>query len=195
LKLHHLICFNISVLITLVISSLPSHGQVPNQTSQDSQVKFVCEKYEGVPTTVVKTEKGTIPILKYESTYFSSSGYTQLIRCHQISDNFQRLYSQGKLKYIASGYVHESPVICGVEALEQSCSVNNVLFTLPQSSTSKDITDIIISVGTAASQNPLSDLNFTADLHGDPTTPPPPPPVKPFIIVDYPPDFQSGGAR
>lgn len=175
MKLHHFICFNISVLFTLVIQNLPSNGQI----SQQSKITFTCQSnIDNVPTIYVITEKGIKSMLRFKSHYFSSAGYTPIKRCVETSSRLQKLYNEGRLNYISTGYVDNIPAICGFAETDEMCSNKNLIFTLPPHTNPEEF---IIKVFRDNNLNKIpSDDDFKVVLHGDPTTPPPPP-IKPFF--------------
>lgn len=93
-------------------------------------VVFACAKYEGRLATVVKTKKGPVPLVVWDTTIFSSSGYTPLSRCQTVTQRFRNFHSSGRLKYLTAGTVKNQPVICATVKSTESCNGKNLLFTL-----------------------------------------------------------------
>lgn len=104
----------------------------PEEPKPSTQVtnRFFCSESDGVPTTFVETPKGTYPVIRWVSTYFSGHGYEPLTRCRQVSAKFQQFFNDGSLNYITTGTVNRSPVICVSNTMGGACT--GVLFTLKQ---------------------------------------------------------------
>ncbi|OCR00691.1 hypothetical protein BCD67_12025 [Oscillatoriales cyanobacterium USR001] len=90
--------------------------------------RFFCSDNNGVPTTFVETQKGSFPIIRWVSTYFSDHGYEPITRCRQVSSKFQQFFNNGTLNYITTGTVNSLPVICVSNTKGGACT--GVLFTL-----------------------------------------------------------------
>jgi hypothetical protein len=93
-------------------------------------VKFACARQEGRLATVVKTKKGNVPLVVWDSTLFTGSGYSPVTRCQQVTKRFQNLHRSGKLKYLTAGQVKNLPVICATVRTTERCNLDNLLFTL-----------------------------------------------------------------
>ncbi|PZD73317.1 hypothetical protein C1752_02181 [Acaryochloris thomasi RCC1774] len=96
--------------------------------------RFACGSSSGVPATMAKTSRGLVPVIKWTSSHFSSSGYSPLRRCQIVSDKFQEYYETGQLNYLTTGrvsypnQVDYQNVVCVAKARLGAC--NGVLFTL-----------------------------------------------------------------
>lgn len=116
------------------------NNQHPNTCEQDPKAeevkppqtthRFFCGDNNGVPTTFVETQKGTTPVIRWVSNYFSDHGYEPLTRCRQVSSKFQQFFNNGSLNYITTGTVNRQPVICVSNTKGGACT--GVLFTLKQ---------------------------------------------------------------
>lgn len=101
------------------------------QPLSPKNIQFTCVQGENFPTTVARnleTEE-TLPIIRWQSQYFSASGYNNLTRCQQVSQRFQTHYDRNQLNYITAGVVNNLTVICATKQ-KGSCNSDNVLFTL-----------------------------------------------------------------
>ena len=107
-----------------------SGSAAPISATAPTTVKFVCARQEGRLATVVKTKKGNVPLVIWDSTLFTGSGYSPVTRCQQVTKRFQNLHRSGKLKYLTAGQVKNLPVICATVRTTESCNLNNLLFTL-----------------------------------------------------------------
>jgi hypothetical protein len=98
-----------------------------------SQPAVIFECYandgSGYPTTMARSAKGQISVVRWYSEYFSGSGYDPITRCQEVSGRFQSAYNSGRLDYITAGYVNGYPVVCATTA-GGSCNEGNLLFTL-----------------------------------------------------------------
>jgi Circadian oscillating protein COP23 len=102
-------------------ATVPSHA---------AKAIFACTQYEGKLATVVKTKKGNVPLVIWDSSAFNSAGFSPSVRCQKVTKKFTGLYSRGQLKYLATGRVNNQPVICATVSKSGSCNSNNMLFTL-----------------------------------------------------------------
>jgi hypothetical protein len=90
---------------------------------------FFCGRSpNGVPTTYVNTQTGNLPLVRWVSHYFQPSGYTPETRCRDVSQRFNRFYTQGILNFITTGIVNQQPVVCVASTRGGPCT--GVLFTL-----------------------------------------------------------------
>ncbi|HEY9692181.1 MAG TPA: COP23 domain-containing protein [Oculatellaceae cyanobacterium] len=100
------------------------------QPSLAENNRFFCGTNNGVPVTVVRTSRGEIPMIRWVSDYFSSSRYSPLQRCQEVSERFQRYNDNGKLQFIRTGMINQHPVLCFADYKGGPCAINSVLVTL-----------------------------------------------------------------
>jgi Circadian oscillating protein COP23 len=104
---------------------------VPSSQAQPSR-KFRCELVGKFPTTVVKTVRGSIPMIHWVKSFtgrYNSVGQ----RCHEVSNRLDRFNQDGKLKFIRTGNVNNYPVLCvDVGVSGNTCPTTSVLVTLPK---------------------------------------------------------------
>lgn len=99
------------------------------QVQANSGVSFECRtSTDGVPTTMAVTERGSIPLIRFISNYFSESGWNPQRRCDEIASRFQTYNSQGTLKYFTTGQKNGYPALCVVK--EQNGGCLDLLITL-----------------------------------------------------------------
>lgn len=122
-----------TILLALVgaIASCPQ--QERSQNSGDNlgglPSKYYCGKSkDGTPTTFAQSDRGDLPIVRWESDYFQQFGWSREQRCSAISDKFQQAYEQRILNYITTGTVNNQAVICASSGLGDNCQFP--LFTL-----------------------------------------------------------------
>lgn len=106
----------------------------PNSTATQAGVESSDSKYycglssDGTPTTFVKSDRGDIALVPWESDYFQKFGYTREQRCQAVSTKFQQTHEQGILNYLTIGEINNLPVICASSSLGTGCQ--EALFTL-----------------------------------------------------------------
>jgi Circadian oscillating protein COP23 len=92
--------------------------------------KFYCGQSKNVPTTMAKTSRGAVPVIRWVSTLGGT--YTPENRCKIVSEKFQTFYNDGTLNYLTTGIVNQLPVICAAQRENGPCT--GVLFTLKPNS-------------------------------------------------------------
>jgi Circadian oscillating protein COP23 len=98
-------------------SAAEQNSPAPSLTS--ASARFFCGQSRVstankiVPTTFAYTKRGNVPVIRWESTFFSSSNvYTPQKRCEEVSRRFQKYYSEGTLAYLTAGQMNAQNVIC-----------------------------------------------------------------------------------
>lgn len=136
--------FFLGTLLTVDIqSSLPSLAQ-PSR-------KFRCELVGEVPTTIVQTMRGSIPMIHWVKSFtgrYSNVGN----RCQEVSMRLDRFDRDSKLKFIRTGNVNSYPVLCvdtGVSG--NTCPQTSVLVTLPKGTDSGQMLDRMLDLRARAS--------------------------------------------
>ncbi|NER36674.1 MAG: hypothetical protein F6J93_22270 [Oscillatoria sp. SIO1A7] len=147
-------------------NSASARSQLPNPTastaskgSDSSQLlsrsKFTCVRSNGVPTTMARTSRGNIPMIRWVSSYFSNSGYDPQTRCEEVSGRFQTYQENGRLKYVGVAELNGYPILCVAEQMPGSClNVGNnkgLLFTLKPDSDPNEILRQMLRVRDLAS--------------------------------------------
>lgn len=115
----------------LGVAVLSGMGILVSSPSYAGDIRFSCEMNGGLPTTVARNvvTGASLPVVKWYSEYFVSSGYDPMTRCQQVSARFQNARNSGALNYITAGIVNGLPVVCATNA-GSSCNSSNLLFTL-----------------------------------------------------------------
>lgn len=93
--------------------------------------KFYCGKNGNVPTTMAKTSRGNVAVIRWVSKDVFGEAYPPEVRCNIVSEKFQSFYQDGTLDFLTTGVVNRMPVICAAQAQNGPC--NGVLFTLKPS--------------------------------------------------------------
>jgi hypothetical protein len=105
--------------------------------SHAAKAIFACAEHEGRLATVVKTKKGDVPLIYWDTNM--GVGYTPNVRCDKVSSRFTKLYNNGKLKYLATGRVNSQPVICATTSKSARCNSSNLLFTVKPGSDPRNV--------------------------------------------------------
>ena len=108
-------------------------------TTEYTQINFVCVYRKLISTTVLRTSKGDIPIIVWKSDAFASSGWTNEIRCQEVTNRFENLRQKSALNYITSGVINDLSAICAVKAENEPCTSEGLLFTLGKDTDPKKI--------------------------------------------------------
>jgi Circadian oscillating protein COP23 len=142
------------IFLLSAILSLESQWLRPSQ-AQPAQAqpsrKFQCELIGRVPTTVVKTVRGQIPMIHWVKSF--TGRYTNVDRrCQEVSSRLDRFNQDGKLKFIRTGNVNSYPVLCVDSGISgNTCPQQNVLVTLPKGTDSADVLQKMLDLRARAS--------------------------------------------
>jgi Circadian oscillating protein COP23 len=93
--------------------------------------KFYCGKSGGVPTTMAKTSRGSVAVIRWVSKNAFREAYLTEVRCNIVSSKFQSFYQDGSLNFLTTGVINLMPVICAAQVQDGPCK--GVLFTLKPS--------------------------------------------------------------
>ena len=81
-------------------------GLIPiNYAHAQQAERFFCQDVQGIPTTLFKTDDGEKQLIVWDSEYFSKAGYTQKIRCVQVTSRLNRFFNLRSENSLASGTV------------------------------------------------------------------------------------------
>ena len=94
-----------------------------------SENKYFCAELNGTFRTFARTERGDMIVINFVRDV--SRQWTTQNRCIETSNRLQNFYEQKTLKYIGSGEVNRSPVLCAVPTVGEVCTASNLLVTLP----------------------------------------------------------------
>jgi Circadian oscillating protein COP23 len=122
MKLLSTVLLTLSIPLALWLAAAPAAAK--------KSVVFTCTDISGRLATAVKTKKGNVPLVYWDSAVFSSAGFSAQVRCQKVTQRFTSLYGSGQLKYLAVGTVRSQPVICGLKSSKSSCNSENMLFTV-----------------------------------------------------------------
>lgn len=112
------------ILSNISISRASSQSQ-PNL----GQGGFVCDTSTGDPVTVYQNPQGfREPWIRWNSNFFSSSGYDPLTRCKQVTQRLENYNRNQQLNYVTVGIVNNQKAICTSSRLNGPCE--GLIYTL-----------------------------------------------------------------
>ena len=137
------------VLLVSTLLTIESQWLQPSQAQ--SNRKFSCALMGGAPTTVVKTVRGSIPMIHWVKSF--AGRYNNLNqRCYEVSSRLDRFDRDGKLKFVRTGNVNTYPVLCVDAGISgNTCPKNNVLVTLPKGTDSAVVLQQLLDLRARAS--------------------------------------------
>lgn len=133
--------------------------------AQAQATSFSCGTSEGKLATIAHTQRGAnIPVIYWNSDYFSDSGYTPETRCQLVSQRFETFRQNGTLNYMTTGRINNMPVICVANAVGGQCTQDGLLFTLKPTSNPNQVLEDLMAVRNRASGVRL----YESSLDGEP---------------------------
>lgn len=113
----------------IALSAMPWASFANATFSQASygEQRFTCD--ESQVSTLVQSHWGELPMIRWSDDSFPPP-YTPLERCREVTARFNRFNNNGTLKYMSSGTVKNSPVICVAGYKGGDCLPDGLLITL-----------------------------------------------------------------
>jgi Circadian oscillating protein COP23 len=112
-------------LLTVLLASTAGAFTFSSVLAEPVSPKFYCGKSKNVPTTMARTSRGSVPVIRWTSN--TMENYPPEVRCKMVSLRFQEYYSDGTLNFLTTAVLNRQPVICAVQSKGGPCGV---LFTL-----------------------------------------------------------------
>jgi hypothetical protein len=167
MKLLSTILLSLSIPATLWLA-------VPTVNAKTVAVKrvavFTCTEVEGRLATAVKTKKGDVPLVYWDSGALAGAGFTPEVRCKKVTQRFTNLYENGQLKYLATGTVNRQPVICGIKVSRSSCTSSNMLFTVKPGSDPRNVLRQLNAVRNRAAGGSAVEESAGGNVQKNPST-------------------------
>ncbi|GAB4189539.1 MAG: hypothetical protein Fur006_30880 [Coleofasciculaceae cyanobacterium] len=129
-----------------------------SQPNNAQQRTYQCVVIQGVPTTIARTQRGILPMIRWVSAYLPR-GLTPQQRCEQASERFQAHRDNGTLKYITTGTIGGKPVVCVAARRGGDCT--DVLFELNSKSDAKRALKKLLNQRGLGAGNPLNEGGST----------------------------------
>lgn len=133
----------------LLLSTLISVSVAQPNEAQTKKSKYNCVERNGNPTTLVETERGIIELIVWKSDFFQNSGWNPLKRCQEVTTRFQEFSEAGELKYVTTGQINGSNVICVANLSnpkENVCKNNGLLITLEPNDNPQQVKNDLFNV-------------------------------------------------
>lgn len=110
------------------INSAIARTDRPSQTNF-GRGGFICDTSTGEPVTVYQNPQGfREPWIRWNSNFFSSSGYDPLTRCQQVSQRLEHYNRNRQLNYVTVGIVNNQRAICTTSRINGPCE--GLIYTL-----------------------------------------------------------------
>lgn len=123
----------ITLILAPVLNHLPAHAQ---------STTFACGTSKGSPATLAYTARGSVPVIRWTSDYFSQSGWKPQQRCEEVSKRFQEYHQRNEMNFLTTGMMNNQSVVCTTDREGGSCM--NLLFTLkPGSSAGQTLRNLL----------------------------------------------------
>jgi hypothetical protein len=145
---------HIAPVLTMSLIVYVANGAVLSPAYADSSSpRFYCGISKNVPTTLGRTNRGSVPIIRWVFKGFGEN-YSPAERCKLVSGRFQAAYENGTLNFLKAAYLNRNPVICAVANRESPCSV---LFTLKPGSDPNQTLRQLLDLRTRATTNVINE--------------------------------------
>lgn len=152
LKYFHILFFAITVLLVTIGLQVPSIAK-DNKFSCETEVS---KQGKTVPATIVRAKRGNeIRIIYWLSEYFSKSGGTPAQRCKDTSQQFQKYYDNGWLKFIRTDEINNLGVICVARTTSGKCTKKDIIVTLPPNVNRFEALGTLLNLRRIAAGGPL----------------------------------------
>lgn len=112
-----------------ILSNL-SISRSSSQSQQNlRQAGFLCDTSTGEPVTVYQNPQGfREPWIRWNSNFFSGSGYDPLTRCQQVTQRLENYNRNKQLNYVTVGIVNNQKAICTSSRVNGPCE--GLIYTL-----------------------------------------------------------------
>lgn len=125
-----------------------------NQPSHAQDTTFFCgQNTQGIPTTYARTKRGNVPVIRWVSSNFATSGYTPQQRCQEVTRRFQVYKNNGTLNYITTGIMNRQSVVCVSNIKGGGCE--GLLFTLKPGANASRVLQQLFNIGDGTATSPL----------------------------------------
>ena len=136
------------------ITLLPVPLSSPSSNSY-TQRQFFCGMSNGLPSTIVRTVRGPMPIIVWANKDFTQLDGSPEHRCKEISARFERFNDSGQLKYLKTGTINGQSVICTAKDRNSYCSSDTVLLTISSGTDANFILRLLLNTRVGANVSPV----------------------------------------
>ena len=139
--------------LTSIASQVLDDNKLVNET-------FTCERTsKGKWATIANTTRGKIPMILWESPYFSQSGWTPKDRCFEVTERFQEYEKKDWLNYITTSRMKGYDVLVATEnpkGKQRDLVDGGLLITLRKDQNPNEELRKLMEVRDGASSSPVS---------------------------------------
>ncbi len=112
-----------------ILSNLSINRSYSQSQQNLRQAGFLCDTSTGEPVTVYQNPQGfREPWIRWNSNFFSSSGYDPLTRCKQVTQRLENYSRNRQLNYVTVGIVNNQKAICTTSRVNGPCE--GLIYTL-----------------------------------------------------------------
>ncbi len=140
-----------SILVAFATTAMPALSQ----SKPAKKVEYFCQTSNGVPVTFARTPKETVEMIRWQSRFFSRSGYTPEQRCQEVTVRFQKHSDQGNLRYITTGKINNQNVMCVAPNKGGGCRADGLILTFEPHDDPQKVLVEIFNVSTRVSKTPV----------------------------------------
>ena len=135
------------IAIAIVASEVLTISLFSKSVKAANKIDLSCDLQGSIPTVAItftkRSSSQTSPILSFLPSYFSSKEVEA--QCQSTAKKLNALYSNGRMKYLASDTIAQKPVVCAVERRGMRCNnySSEILF---ESNKSVDPTELLYNM-------------------------------------------------
>ena len=112
-----------------ILSNLSISRSYSQSQQNLRQAGFLCDTSTGEPVTVYQNPQGfREPWIRWNSNFFSGSGYDPLTRCKQVTQRLENYSRNRQLNYVTVGIVNNQKAICTSSRVNGPCE--GLIYTL-----------------------------------------------------------------
>lgn len=112
-----------------ILSNLSISRSYSQSQQNLRQAGFLCDTSTGEPVTVYQNPQGfREPWIRWNSNFFSGSGYDPLTRCKQVTQRLENYSRNRQLNYVTVGIVNNQKAICTTSRVNGPCE--GLIYTL-----------------------------------------------------------------
>jgi len=149
--------------------------QANNQNITQVNASFVCGKSGNKWTTLVNASSRPneeVALIVWQSNAFAGAkipnqnnkNYNNQQRCQLVSERLNNLFRNKQLEFITSGTVGGATVICGTRSNRETCTANNIIFTLREQDQAAPIIKQFYDLQRGLSAEPIYQANRSLRL-------------------------------
>jgi hypothetical protein len=150
-------------------------AQANNQNITQVNASFVCGKSGNKWTTLVNASSRPneeVALIVWQSNAFAGAkipnqnnkNYNNQQRCQLVSERLNNLFRNKQLEFITSGTVGGATVICGTRSNRETCTANNIIFTLREQDQAAPIIKQFYDLQRGLSAEPIYQANRSLRL-------------------------------